>query len=100
MLRDFFTYKKPDTSEKGRQFALCFYIQNSGHCALRDFHEVFEIVRGRGTFLYPKTMHFALNFYKQKAMDFTLPFYIQKASHFALHFYMQKQVYFALRFYI
>ena len=32
-----FIYKKPDNSQKVRQFALIFYIHKSGHFALRDF---------------------------------------------------------------
>ena len=37
VLRDVFIYKKKDTSQKARQFALHFYIQKSGHFALRNF---------------------------------------------------------------
>ena len=36
-LRDVFIFKKLDSSEKAREFALRFYIQNSGHFALRNF---------------------------------------------------------------
>ena len=36
-LRDDFKYKKSDTSQKARQFALCFYIQKSWHFALCNF---------------------------------------------------------------
>ena len=36
-LRDVFMYKKPDTSQKARLFALRFYIQKAWHFALRDF---------------------------------------------------------------
>ena len=32
-----FIYKKLDTLQKVRQFALHFYIQNDGHFALRNF---------------------------------------------------------------
>ena len=39
-------YKKHDTSQKARQFALRFYIQKSGTFALRDFHWIFEICGG------------------------------------------------------
>ena len=36
-LHDVFKCKKTDTSKKGIQSALMFYIQKSGHCVLRDF---------------------------------------------------------------
>ena len=36
-LRDVFIYKKLDTSQKTRQFAIRFYIQTSGTFALHDF---------------------------------------------------------------
>ena len=35
-LRDISIYKKPDTSQKARQFVLFFLIQKSGHFAFRD----------------------------------------------------------------
>ena len=38
--------KKPDTSQKSRQFSLRFYMQKLGHFALHDFHETFEIGGG------------------------------------------------------
>ena len=37
LLREVFICKNPDTSQKARQFALHFYIQKSGHFALRGF---------------------------------------------------------------
>ena len=36
-LRDVFIYKKVDTSQKARQFAIRSYIQKSGTVVLRDF---------------------------------------------------------------
>ena len=38
-LHEVFIYKNPDTSQKSRQFALCFnfFIQKAGHFALRNF---------------------------------------------------------------
>ena len=32
-----FLIQNTDTSQKARQSALCFYVQKSGHFALRDF---------------------------------------------------------------
>ena len=32
-----YIYKKPDTLQKARQFALRFYSQKAGHFSLRDF---------------------------------------------------------------
>ena len=43
-LRNIFIYKKPDTFQKARQFALDFvYLKKSIHLTLRDFHEIFEV---------------------------------------------------------
>ena len=36
-MRNFFIYKNPDTFQKGRQFALRFYIQKARHFTLRNF---------------------------------------------------------------
>ena len=60
------------------------------------FHGIFEIGSGGGefymqkkalrvTFLYAKTMHFALRFYIQKPRYFLFQFYMKK-MHFALRF--------------
>ena len=56
-----FTYKKPDTFQKARQFPLRFYIQKAMHLTLRDFHEMFEVIYKKHdtlryvTFLYSKS---------------------------------------------
>ena len=52
MIRDVFKYKKPNTSQKERQFLLRFYIQKYRHFVLRNFHGIFEIGGGGGAFLY------------------------------------------------
>ena len=74
-LCDVFIYKKLDTSQKARQFAIRFYIQKSGTFALRNFSLNFwHLRRGGGiysfkkkvlcvTFLYWKKMHFSLRCY-------------------------------------
>ena len=36
-LRELFIFKNPDTSQKGSQSLLRFYIQKAGHFVLRDF---------------------------------------------------------------
>ena len=65
-LRDVFIYKKLDTSQKGRQFAIRFYIQKSGTCALHDFSLNFWSLR-RGWDIYElKKMYFAWHFYIEK----------------------------------
>ena len=46
-LLNVFIYKKFDTSQKARQFAIHFYIQKSGTFALRDFSlNVLNLRRG------------------------------------------------------
>ena len=52
----------PDTLQKARQFALRFYIQKAGHFAFHDFHGIFEIVGGGGTFLDPKNTALCVTF--------------------------------------
>ena len=53
-LRDVFVYKKLDTSQKARQFAIRFYIQKSGTFALRNFYWTFEICGAGGGHLLIK----------------------------------------------
>ena len=66
-LRDIFIYKKPDTSQKARQFVLRFYLyKNPDIFCYAIFYGIFEIGGGGKTFLYARTMHFALHFYMQK----------------------------------
>ena len=72
LLRDVFIYKKLDTWQRARQFAIRFYIQKSGTFALREFSLNFwNLWIGgdmyswknnvlRVTLLYWKTIHFAL----------------------------------------
>ena len=47
-LHDVYIYKKHDTSQKPRQFAIRFYIQKSGTFALRDFSLNFWNLRRGG----------------------------------------------------
>ena len=63
LLRDVFIYKKPDTSQKTRQFALRFYM--------------------------PKTWHFALHNFSWNVWNWRI--FIWKKKYFALYFYIQKQ---------
>ena len=42
-LPNVFIYKKADTFQKARQFALRYFIQKAIHLTLRDFHEIFEV---------------------------------------------------------
>ena len=96
-LPDIFIYKKRDTSQKSRQFALRFYIQNLDTLRYAISHWTFEIGGGGGNFLYLKNALYVIFLYV-KTIHFALHFYIQKVWHFALHFYMQKILHFALLF--
>ena len=61
-LRDVFIYKKPDTSQKARQFVLRFYIKKIlTHCVKRFFMEFLKLVE-RGEFLYAKSNAFCVTF--------------------------------------
>ena len=77
-LRNVFTYKKPDTFQKARQFPLRFYIQKAKHLTLRYFHEMFEV----GIYMQ-KAWHFALcDVFIYKKLDTS-----QKPRQFAIRFY-------------
>ena len=85
-LRDVFIYKRPDTSQKARQFALGFIYKIWTLCITRFLIEFLKLAELGEHFYMQKTMHFALWFYLQKVWHFALHFYIQKTIHFALHF--------------
>ena len=80
-LRNCFIYKNPDT--------LCYAI----------FHGIFEIGGGGGIFIF-KNNALCVTFLYEKTMQFALYFYIQRNKHFKLRFNMQKTMHFELRFYI
>ena len=62
-----FIYKKHDTSQKARQFAIRFYIQKPGTLRYAIFHGIFEICGGGGgIYSIKKTMHYAGHFYNEK----------------------------------
>ena len=74
-LRDFFIYKKPDTSQQARQFTLCFIYKNPDTLRYAIFHWIFEIGGvGGGAFLGLNIL-FKLYFYMQKTMHFELRLY-------------------------
>ena len=54
VLRDIFIYKNPDTSQKARQFAVRFYIQNRDTLRFVIYHWIFEIRGGGGIFISKK----------------------------------------------
>ena len=80
-LRNVFIYKKPDTFQKARQFALRVYIQKARHFTSRNFSWNFW-----NWYLYTKSMTLCVTWY----------FYIQKtdtsqeARQFALRFIHKK----------
>ena len=99
-LRDVFIYKKTETSQKARQFALRFYIQKSGHFALRNFSLNFwNRRRGGGIFIGKKqytvryifickkqcTLHYVFTYKKPDTLRYI---FICKKMHFALRFYI------------
>ena len=51
-LGDVFEYKKQDTSEKAKQFAINFIYKNPGLLRYLIFDWIFEICGGRGRFIY------------------------------------------------
>ena len=50
-LRDVFIYKKLDTSQKARQFAIRFYIEKSGTLRYAILRWILEIGGGGGAFI-------------------------------------------------
>ena len=70
-----FLYKKnPDTSQKARQFALCFIKKPMTLCVTRFFIELLKLAKGDGHFCIKKTIHLALHSYMQKTMHSALRF--------------------------
>ena len=68
-------YKNPDTSQRARQFPLRFYIQKSGHFALRKCSLNFwNWQRGRGAFLYAKKCTLSCIFICQEQCIFAYVF--------------------------
>ena len=62
VLRDVFIYKKPDTSQKSRQFALrFFYTKSLTLCFTQFFMKVLKLTEG-GRFYTQKIMQFALHY--------------------------------------
>ena len=96
-LREVFIYKKLETSQKAKQFAMRFYIPKSGTFALRNFTLNFWNLRRGGGHLQC-TLRDIFIFWK--TMNFALRWCIQRAWHYVLHFNIQKTIHFSLRFYI
>ena len=70
-----FLYTKIQTLRKKQENLRYIFMHknpNTFHYAL--FHEIFEIGGGGGTFLYAKTMRFAIHFYTKKTIHFALRF--------------------------
>ena len=78
MLKLAFIYKKHDTFRyvnffiqklrhlaKSKTICVTFYIQKSGHFALRDFHGILKLAEGRA-FLFKNPIYFALRIYIEK----------------------------------
>ena len=81
VLRDVFIYKKPDTSQKSRQFALrFFYTKSLTLCFTQFFMKVLKLTEG-GRFYTQKIMHFTLHLYIQITMYFPFDLYIHNYSY-------------------
>ena len=94
---DVFIYKRLDTSQKGRQFAISFYIQKSGTFALHNFSLNFWNLRRGGRFIYSKNNVLCMTFFILKKQC-TLRYVAeeQRSWHYALHFNIQKTKHFSL----
>ena len=75
-LREIFIYKKLDTSQKARQFAIRFYIQKSGTLCYVISHWIFRFAEGGGAHLFLKKNALCVTFIYWKTTDFALRCYI------------------------
>ena len=77
-----YIYKKRDTLQKARQFALLFYSQKAIYFTLNDFHENVEI----DIYIYIKRMTLCVTrrFYMKKSRHF------EKSKTICVHFLIHK----------
>ena len=68
-LRDVFIYKKLGTSQKARQVAIRFYIQNPALLRYAIFHWIFETCGGAGHLFIKKTMYQSKTYYSHEALS-------------------------------
>ena len=73
-----FIWKKPDTSQKARPFALDFYVKNPHILHYAIFHWIFGVggggEGGGGAFLHAKNNALCVTFLYLKKMHFVLRF--------------------------
>ena len=96
--KNVFIYKKPETSQKVRQFLWRFYIQKFRHFALRNFSLNFWNWRRGGGHSYMQKQCTLYHIVYAKNNALCVTFLYTKAWYFALHFYLQKTMHFVLRF--
>ena len=84
---------------KSKTICVTFYIQKPGHFALHNFHRIFGIGGGGGTFLYPKNSALCVTFLYAKYCTLCYVFTYKKPDTLRYILYTKRR-HFSLRFYI